>query len=141
MEIVRYTAAGGVVAHNGKVLLLNRPARNEIRLPKGHVEAGETLAEAALREVSEESGYIDLEIVADLGQQTVEFDVEERHVVRDEHYFLMRLAGERQIKRDPHEDQFIPFWLAWDEAAARLTYPAEQEWLRRAGEKFMSGLG
>lgn len=135
METNRYTAAGGVVVNGGNVLVLRRPGRDEIRLPKGHVEAGETLSEAALREVSEESGYADLAIVTDLGLQTVEFDYQGRHTVRDEHYFLMRLKGERQIERDPHEHQFIPLWLTWDEAQTQLTYPAEREWLRRARER------
>lgn len=135
MSDIVYTAAGGVVVNGGNVLVLHRPSRDQVRLPKGHIEAGETSPEAALREVSEESGYADLEIVADLGLQTVEFDYQGRHTVRDEHYFLMRLKSGRQIERDPHELQFIPLWLAWDEAQAQLTYPAEREWLRRARER------
>lgn len=45
-EVVRYVAAGGVVVGAGRVLVLERPGRNELRLPKGHVEHGES-AEAA----------------------------------------------------------------------------------------------
>ena len=52
----RYTAAGGVVVRGEDVLVLRRPGRDEIRLPKGHVEPGEGLAEAALRETREETG-------------------------------------------------------------------------------------
>jgi len=137
METVCYTAAGGVVVNNDTVLLLQRPGRNEIRLPKGHVEAGESFSEAALREVTEESGYVDLQIMADLGQQVVEFDYQGRYVIRDEHYFLMQLQSGRQIERDPHELQFVPFWLSWDEAQAQLTYPAEREWLRRAKARYV----
>ena len=40
----RYNAAGGVVIHEGRMLLLDRSTRNEMRLPKGHVEAGESLS-------------------------------------------------------------------------------------------------
>ena len=53
--------------NDDKLLVLERPARGEVRLPKGHVEPGEAPREAALREVREEAGYADLEIVADLG--------------------------------------------------------------------------
>jgi len=67
MRHVTYVAAGGVVIHEGQVLLLDRPGRGEVRLPKGHVEPGEEPAEAALREVREEAGYADLAILADLG--------------------------------------------------------------------------
>ena len=55
-----YAAGGGVVVHDGRVLVLRRYSRDEIRLPKGHVDPGETVQEAALREVREESGYAGL---------------------------------------------------------------------------------
>ena len=48
-------AAGGIVASSdGMMLLIQRNGRWD--LPKGKVEAGETLREAALREVAEETG-------------------------------------------------------------------------------------
>ena len=48
---ISYTASGGIVtnAEGTHVLLLIRPERDEVRLPKGHVEPEEALAEAALR--------------------------------------------------------------------------------------------
>ncbi len=141
MKKHHYTAGGGVVvATRGKddsqVLILRRPSRNEIRLPKGHVDAGESVQQTALREVAEESGYDDLEIVADLGHQVVEFDYRDKHIVRDEYYFLLRLNSDRQIERDPHEYQFTPAWLSWRDALAQLTFEAEREWLRRAKKAY-----
>jgi 8-oxo-dGTP pyrophosphatase MutT (NUDIX family) len=166
MRAIRYDAAGGVVittqvdqadpvASDGqsdpgdrvrldrplrsphRVLVLRRPSRGEVRLPKGHVEKGESPQEAALREVAEESGYTDLEILSDLGHQTVEFDYKGVHVVRDERYFLMHLRSHRQIERHAGEhvrgeSQFIPDWLDWDQALSELTFEAEREWVRRA---------
>jgi len=166
MRAIRYNAAGGVViatqadqvdpvAGDGqsdpgerarlgrflgsphRVLVLRRPSRGEVRLPKGHVEKGESPQEAALREVAEESGYTDLEILSDLGHQTVEFDYKGVHVVRDERYFLMHLRSHRQIERHAGEhvrgeSQFIPDWLDWDQALSELTFEAEREWVRRA---------
>ena len=64
---VSYRSAGGVVYADGRILLLDRPTRGEIRLPKGHIERDESDEDAALREVTEETGYACLEIVADLG--------------------------------------------------------------------------
>ena len=132
-DYVRYTAAGGVVVHDGRVLVLCRPGRGEVRLPKGHVEPGEAVQAAALRETREESGYADLVVRADLGTQLVEFDHGRRHVLRDERYFLMALAG------DPDspvrgEEQFEPVWLTWDQALVALTFDPEREWVRRARE-------
>jgi len=129
--VVRYLAAGGVVVHEGRVLVLVRDSRGEVRLPKGHVEPGEGVAEAALRETREESGYRDLELGVDLGVQVVEFHHRERHVVRNERYFLMTLAGDSDAPSDG-EEQFEPAWLPWDEALAALTFEPEREWVRRA---------
>jgi 8-oxo-dGTP pyrophosphatase MutT (NUDIX family) len=133
METITYTAAGGVIIHERQVLLLDRPARGEVRLPKGHVDPGEAVAETALRETAEESGYYELAVVADLGSNLVEFDYEARHYARTEHYFLLRKLGDGQQPRPPKDaEQFRPIWVELDEAAARLTYPAEQEVVRRA---------
>jgi 8-oxo-dGTP pyrophosphatase MutT (NUDIX family) len=132
MRAIRYAVAGGVVIDDGRVLVLQRPSRGEVRLPKGHIEQGESPQEAAMREVTEESGYAGLTVIADLGTQVVEFDYANTHVVRDERYFLMHLREAVQIAREAKEHQFVPEWLSWTGALAALTYEAEREWVRRA---------
>ncbi|MGC9349370.1 MAG: NUDIX hydrolase [Anaerolineae bacterium] len=134
---VTYTAAGGVVidAEGDEVLLLIRPERDEVRLPKGHVEDDETIAETALREVQEESGYTDIEILTNLGEQLVTFPLDGQIVLRTEYYFLMRALTHRRADR-PEKDasQFISVWVPWEEAERHLTFEAEKEWARRARE-------
>jgi len=130
-NIVYYLAAGGVVVRDDLVLVLLRPSRDEVRLPKGHVEPGEDAETTALREVREESGYGGLVVQADLGEQVVEFNYKGKHVVRTERYFLMALADPAASPSDS-EKQFEPRWLAWDEALAELTFEPEREWVRRA---------
>jgi len=134
MRQIRYQAAGGIVVRDDEVLLLDRPSRGEVRLPKGHIEEGESPQAAALREVQEETGYANLCIVTDLGTQRVQFvdNLRQRRIIRDEHYFLMRLGDDQKIKRDTHELQFVPMWVPASEAVARLTFEAEQEFMRRA---------
>ena len=54
-EFVRVNAAGGVVENDcGDLLMIELRGRWD--LPKGHIEATESSAEAALREVEEETG-------------------------------------------------------------------------------------
>jgi len=119
------------------VLVLFRPSRGEVRLPKGHVEEGESHPDAAIREVAEEAGFDDLEIVCDLGFQAVEFvrtdEAGKRwDVRREEHFYLMVLQSARTRERAPEELKFTPVWLPWDVALVKLTFQAEREWVRRA---------
>jgi ADP-ribose pyrophosphatase YjhB (NUDIX family) len=141
-DILYYTAAGGVLVDSTgtQVLLLIRPSRDEVRLPKGHIEMGETLECAALREVREETGYIDIDIMDNLGEQLVAFQYDGRQIQRTETYFLMRTRSKEQCSRpETDEDQFFPTWVEWDTAEQVITYEAEREWLQRARAKWKQG--
>ena len=151
MKTVTYRAAGGVVLDaNGRVLMLQRwvlrdgAITSEIRLPKGHVEPGETDLEAAQREVCEESGYCGLAIIADLGEALTEFDWDSTHVRRTEHYFLMQLTDpeprEPQFDSpDSEEARFLVRWAADPgEAAHRITFESERDFVQRA-EQHLAG--
>lgn len=136
-QIQQYETGGGVVIYQQKMLLLKRPTRQEIRLPKGHIDPGETPAIAALRETKEESGYADLHILADLGSQVVAFQHEGRHYIRTEFYFLMTLQGETQVERSTEDAaQFQALWTPLEKAVAVLTYEAEKNMARKAIEAY-----
>ncbi len=133
MGLRQYAAAGGVVIEDGMMLLLDRPQRDEVRLPKGHIEPGEEPEATALREVCEETGLADLEIAADLGERIVEFDYQGDHYRRTERYFLMRKISERTVARSKKDAaDFHPVWAPMAQAAARLTYAAERDVAERA---------
>jgi len=136
-SIQRYETGGGVVIYRQQMLLLNRPARQEIRLPKGHIDPGETPMGTALRETREESGYADLLILADLGSQVVTFHHDGRHYIRTEFYFLMTLQSETQVERSTEDStQFQALWTPLTEAVAVLTYEAEKNIARKAIEAY-----
>src|SRR5829696_2370119 len=71
LATVDETSAGGLVVDEGQVNAviigrLDRKGRLLWSLPKGHIEAGETPEQTAVREVAEETGIIG-EVVAPLG--------------------------------------------------------------------------
>ncbi|WP_194835523.1 NUDIX hydrolase [Nocardia sp. XZ_19_369] len=71
---VQQLVVGAVVVHDGRVLLLQRPADDFMggiwELPSGKVDPGETLDEALIREVKEETGLD----VASIRKYLGEFD-------------------------------------------------------------------
>jgi 8-oxo-dGTP pyrophosphatase MutT (NUDIX family) len=142
MKIKTHKTAGGVVLNaENRVLVLERDVErggglvHEIRLPKGHIDPGESDEAAACREVGEESGYWHTAIIADLGVAHSSFVYRGRQHERDEHYFLMRLESPERGAPAPagsEEALFQPVWLALDEAAERMTYPSEKDFILRA---------
>lgn len=139
----RYQSAGGVVLDaEGRVLLIERTVdgTHEVRLPKGHIDSGEDPELAARREVCEETGYCDVSVLADLGSRQVTFEYGGRTVVRDERYYLMRLASQQRLAprfSNPREALFHNHWAAdFAEAAAALTFEAERDAVHRAEAAF-----
>jgi len=113
-------AVGGVVIHDGAVLLVKRaypPRQGEWSLPGGQLELGESMAEGVRREVREETG---LEV--DVGAVVEVFD----RVHRDEagriryHFvivdFLCRPCGGALAAGDDAADAC---WVPRGEVAAR----------------------
>lgn len=65
--MIRSRAAGGVVVDPGGRVVVVRQRSRTWSFPKGHVEDGEGVLEAARREIHEECGLADLELVRELG--------------------------------------------------------------------------
>jgi ADP-ribose pyrophosphatase YjhB (NUDIX family) len=127
----RYHTAGGIVVRDGRALLLHRIKGHvgEVRLPKGHVEPGETEEAAAVREVQEETGLRYPRIVKRLGTLDNHFAFGRHRYQRREAWFLM--AAEN-LASAAAEAQWRPEWHPLDEAEGMLTFEAERIVLRWA---------
>jgi 8-oxo-dGTP pyrophosphatase MutT (NUDIX family) len=116
---------------------------HEVRLPKGHVEPGESDEEAAVRETCEESGYCEVTVVADLGASFTAFTTPREHVGRRERFYLMRLSGTRPPQPNHQgaaEALFRNIWAAnLDEAERLLTFDSEKIFAARAREALALG--
>lgn len=137
MSVISYESSGGFIIAGGRMLLVRRPSTGEVRTPKGHIEVGESRQQAALREVREETGCDDIEILADLGTVKNRFVHQGHEVHRTESYFLMGLresgrCGDRPLRRRPEEFELL--WIPLDEAPDLLTFEPERSMARKAVE-------
>jgi 8-oxo-dGTP pyrophosphatase MutT (NUDIX family) len=138
----RATSAGGVVHRSAEgvteILLVHRRRPVLWALPKGTPNAGETLAETALREVREETG-VQVEIEDPLGE-IIYFFVRDRIRFRKTvHFFLMRPVGG---SIDEHDHEFDEVrWTAIDEALRLMNYATEREVVERAADRLAGAAG
>jgi ADP-ribose pyrophosphatase YjhB (NUDIX family) len=99
-------------------------------LPKGHIEAGETAEQAALREVEEETG-ISGEILAELGTIDFWFVADGRRIHKTVTHYLMRATGGELSDADVEVTAVA--WVPLPEIAAQLAYPDERGLVDTAG--------
>lgn len=125
-------AVAGVVRVNGSVLLLRRAQRDQAYgrwiLPGGHVDRGEEVSGAALREVREETG-----VRAELDGLLGVYSYPGHPVVLT--VYLAR--AERARLAPSHEaleiNLFRPQDIPWDHLGYRSTGDALRDWLKRDG--------
>ena len=127
---VEETSAGGLVVDRTdgppRVALigrLDRRGRLLWSLPKGHVEAGESHEDAAVREVEEETG-IKGRVLAALGTIDYWFVAEDRRIHKTVHHYLLEAAGGELSDEDVEVDEVA--WVPLDELGTHLAYAGER---------------
>ncbi len=139
---VQETSAGGfVLSSDGKstVAIIGRETRSrriEWCVPKGHPEGNETLEQAAVREVFEETG-IECQVVTALGNINYTFSAGNKVIDKTVHHFLLQqIGGDLNVENDPNHEAVTAKWVAVDDLSGILTHENERrmgravvEWL------------
>ena len=127
-------SAGGVVVRDGRCVVIV-PARRiadgsrVLALPKGHIEAGESAADAALREVREEGG-VEGRVVEQLGDVRYWYMRGGKRIAKVVRFFLLEYVSGEVDDHDVEVEHAR--WLALEDAARDLTYEGEREMVARA---------
>jgi 8-oxo-dGTP pyrophosphatase MutT (NUDIX family) len=130
--VKRELSAGGVVIreHDGRrELAAVVPRRGVLALPKGHPDEGETLEQAATREVREETGLV-ADPVGKLGEVRYWYMLSGERVLKTVAFFLFAYRSGDVADHDDEVEEAV--WVPLEEAARRLSYKGEREMAAKA---------
>ena len=122
-------SAGGVVVRDGRcvVIVPTRRAADGSRvlaLPKGHPDGRESAADAALREVREETG-VEAALVEKIGDIRYWYMRGGRRIAKVVSFFLLDYVSGELDDHD-HEVEHAE-WMPLEQAARQLTYKGERD--------------
>jgi ADP-ribose pyrophosphatase YjhB (NUDIX family) len=98
-EIVREPTAGGIIFRHAKdgggiEILLIQDSKDRWTIPKGHIEEGETAQQTAKREIGEEAGLKDVEVLGWLGKIHFRYRRIDKLVLMTTQIYLVRALGD-----------------------------------------------
>ena len=135
-------AAGAVCWREEKrdllVALVHRVKYQDWTFPKGKVDPGETLAEAAVREIKEETG-LKIKLGVPLETITYALDKSKNKVV---HYWAARVSDKSlaSSKFTPNEEISEVVWITAEQAFSRLSYQHDRDLLQEVLELRKNGM-
>ena len=116
-------AGGGFVMRSGstepEILLIYR--RGKWDLPKGKRDPGESIEECALREVREELGISDVDVLAPLGSTVHGYEEASVFRVKTTYWFLMQ-TSETHFSPEKEEDIEEVAWRPYPDALSAIGY-------------------
>lgn len=131
--MIRASAGGVVVGRDGKLVLVEQHG-NTWSLPKGGIEAGETPLQAAVREIKEETGLVDLVYIQELGTYE-RYSIGKDGVseleelgLRPRTFFLFTTGAQTLVPQDGEVTNAR--WVTYTEALSLLTHPKDKDFLK-----------
>ncbi|MFA5107645.1 MAG: NUDIX domain-containing protein [Patescibacteria group bacterium] len=121
--------AGCAIIEDGKLLLLLKREHHHYEFPGGQVEPGETLEQAARREVKEEAGC-EVEITKYFGYSDMTFARAKGKIYRGHVFLAERKPGETVRLADPIEHEKI-IWVPFAEYRKQPLAPNVKEFCKR----------
>ena len=123
-EIVREPTAGGIVFRQGEKgveILLIQDAKDRWTIPKGHIEEGETAQQTARREIGEEAGLKEVDILGWLGKIHFRYRRIDKLVLMTTQIYLVRAKGDTN---DIQKEEWMNGikWFSFHDALDAIEY-------------------
>lgn len=133
MKTVHDVSAGGVIYRRRgeavEIALVGKITPRRWGLPKGGRQRGESLEQAASREVAEETG-LEGRLIRPLGEITYWFRWDGQRHFKTVYFYLMEATG-GDISQHDHEYDLVE-WFSIPDARRNMSYPSEIEMVDRA---------
>lgn len=124
-EIVREPTAGGIVFRrnqDGEIeILLIQDAKDRWTIPKGHIEEGESAQACARREIGEEAGLHNVDMLGWLGKIHFRYRRVDKLVLMTTQIYLVRAKGDTDAIQKEEWMNGIK-WLPFAEALDKIEY-------------------
>ncbi|MFZ1987796.1 MAG: NUDIX domain-containing protein [Minisyncoccia bacterium] len=139
MDSKKTRSAGGIVlGDSGTIALVRHTHGNAWTFPKGHVDEGETDEMAAQREMREEAGLSNCELLDDLGTYergriSLDGKSEDTSELKEIHMFLF--AAEPHAKLAASMEIAEAAWVPFREAAHVLSNVKDRVWFASVFER------
>jgi len=118
-----------------RVYLLLKHRKNHWDFAKGHIEPGEEKIEAALREVDEETGLIDLDIIDNFDEEIHYSFIKNNQVIDKNVTLFLAKVDQDEIKISDEHNAYL--WVSYDDARRLLNYAESRDVLEIA-ENFLN---
>lgn len=138
----REFSAGGVVMkwerQKPKVLLI-KDAYGRWSWPKGNIDKGEGSKDAAIREIREEVGLKDIELIDKIGTTQYFYRLKDRLIFKTVYLYLFRLNSDEKLKI-LHKEIQDGAWFRPEEALEMIEYKGAKDFLQKAIKIFSQGV-
>ena len=144
-EIVREPTAGGIIfrhPENGNEndieILLIQDAKNRWTIPKGHIEPGENAKQTAIREIGEEAGLKEVNILGWLGKINFRYRRLNKLVLMTTQVYLVHAKGDTDaIQKEDWMNDIR--WFKFSDALDKIEYEDISKLMLLAMRRIRSG--